>query len=104
MPISILSGMLTVTTIKVERDVRDRLARVARARGVSLGALLDAESRRLEIEEQWAAIESAYACLQHEDPAGWTDYLHELHAVCIGESDSTAAEEWPEYQSLQPQR
>ncbi len=67
-----------------------------------MGDLLDDASRRLEIEEQWAAIESAYARLQRDDPAGWTDYLHELSEVCIGEGDTVAAQEWPEYQSPAP--
>ena len=92
----ILRGMRT-TTIKVDRAVRDRLACIARARGTTMGALLDTESRRLEAEQRWTEIESAYERLQHEDPEGWRDYLGELAEVNADEPDTTAALEWPEY-------
>ena len=94
--IGILDGMST-TTIKVDSAVRDRLARVARARGITMGALLDVESRRLAAEQRWAEIEAAYERLQREDPAGWADYLGELAEVTTGEPDPAAALEWPEY-------
>jgi len=98
--VSMLPGMTTTTTIKVERAVRDRLASVARARGTTMGALLDAESRRLEIEQRWTAIEVACEAMQRKDPAGWQDYLGELAELTAGEPDATAAaEEWPEYNS-----
>jgi len=92
---------MTVTTIKVESVVRDRLAAVAKARGTTMAALLDAESRRLQSELQWAAIEESYARLQREDPAGWQEYLGELRAWETGalEPDTAAAAEWPEYNS-----
>ena len=94
--IGILRGMST-TTIKVDRSVRDRLALVARARGTTMGALLDSESRRLEAEERLTAIETSYRRLQREDPAGWQEYLAELGDLTAGEPDATAGEEWPEY-------
>jgi len=92
---------MTVTTIKVESTVRDRLAAVAQARGTTMAALLDAESRRLESEVRWAAIEESYARLQREDPAGWQEYLDELRVweTGTGEPDRSAALEWPEYNS-----
>ncbi|MDQ3989305.1 MAG: hypothetical protein M3291_08935 [Actinomycetota bacterium] len=62
-----------------------------------MGALLDVESRRLEAQQRWTDIETAYAHIQRNDPAGWQDYLGELTEVTAGEPDSTAAEEWPEY-------
>lgn len=93
---SILKGM-TMTTIKVDRAVRDRLASIARVRGTTMGALLDSESRRLEIEQRWAVIEDFYQAMQRDDPAGWRDYLGELADLAAGEADATAAEEWPEY-------
>ncbi|MGH3696369.1 MAG: hypothetical protein ACRDRX_20645 [Pseudonocardiaceae bacterium] len=85
------------TTIKVDRAVRDRLACIARARGVTMGALLDTESRRLEAEQRWTDIECAYERLQRDDPEGWRDYLGELAEVTADEPDATAAQEWPEY-------
>jgi hypothetical protein len=89
---------MSMTTIKVDRTVRDRLACVARARGTTLGALLDAESRRLETEQRWAEIESAYQRVQRDDPEGWQEYLGELAEWETGtEPDTTAAEEWPEH-------
>jgi hypothetical protein len=88
---------MSTTTIKVDRSVRDRLAVVARARGTTMGALLDAESRRLEAEQRWAAIETSYQRLQREDPSGWQEYLAELGGLTVGEPDATAGEEWPEY-------
>ncbi|MHB8341165.1 MAG: hypothetical protein ACYDB7_08320 [Mycobacteriales bacterium] len=90
---------MSTTTIKVDSSVRDRLAAVARARGTTMGALLEAESRRLETEERWVAIEVAYERLQRKDPAGWRGYLAELGELTAGEPDSTAGEEWPEYNS-----
>lgn len=90
---------MSTTTIKVDTTVRDRLARVARARGTTLGALLSQCARRLEVEERWAEINAAYERLQREDPAGWAEYLNELAEWETGTTgpDPTAAEEWPEY-------
>lgn len=62
-----------------------------------MGALLDAESHRLEREQLWSDIETAYERLQREDPAGWADYLGELAEVTTGEPDDAASQEWPEY-------
>lgn len=86
------------TTIKVDPAVRDRLAQVARARGVSMGALLDAESQRLVREMRWQEIEDAYGRLQG-DPDAWRSYLAELEEweAGVAEADAAAAEEWPEF-------
>lgn len=62
-----------------------------------MGALLEAESRRLEAEQRWAEIEAAYERIQRTDPAGWQEYLDDLAEVTVGETDATAEEEWPEY-------
>ena len=43
-----------------------------------MGALLDAESRRLEAEQRWVEIEAAYERIRRDDPDGWHDYLGEL--------------------------
>ncbi|MGQ0625360.1 MAG: hypothetical protein ACT4PP_12025 [Sporichthyaceae bacterium] len=88
---------MTTTTIKVEAVVRDRIAAVARARGISMGALLDVESRRLAEAERWSQIQDDCERLRRDDPAGWADYLQELSDVAIGEGDPAAAQEWPEY-------
>jgi hypothetical protein len=88
---------MSTTTIKVASAVRDRLAGVARARGITMGSLLDSESRRLEAEQRWSDIETAYQRMRHDHPAEWADYLGELAEVTAGDSDTTAAQEWPEY-------
>lgn len=88
---------MSTTTIKVDSAVRDRLAGVARARGTTMSALLDAESLRLEAEQRWTEIDAAYLRIQRDDPDGWHDYLEELAEVTAGEPDSAAAREWPEY-------
>jgi hypothetical protein len=85
------------TTIKVDVAVRDRLANVARARGISVSTLLRDESYRLAAEQRWRDIEAAYARLQREDPDGWGEYLVELDETDIGADLGDAAAEWPEY-------
>lgn len=74
-----------MTTIKVKSAVRDRLANVARARGTTMGVLLEAESRRLAAEQHWTEIEAAYERMQRENPAEWQEYLGELAEVTAGE-------------------
>jgi len=92
-----LSGM-TLTTIKVDSAVRDRLAHVARARGTTMGALLDDFSRRLETDQRWQEIGTAIERLQRDDPAGWQEYLAELAAWDATATDlSNAVQEWPEF-------
>ncbi|MQA85426.1 MAG: hypothetical protein GEV03_12565 [Streptosporangiales bacterium] len=90
---------MSITTIKVDSSVRDRLAQVARARGTTMSALLSEAAERLEADQRWAEIEAAYERLQREDPTGWAEYLDELaewDAATTG-ADPAAAEEWPEY-------
>ena len=90
---------MSLTSIKVDSEVRDRLAGIARARGVTMGALLDGESRRLQVEQHWSDVEKSYARLRAEDPAGWAEYLDELGTWAAGTetSDTSAAQEWPEF-------
>lgn len=89
---------MSMTTIKVEREVRDRLAEVARARGTTMGALLAVESARLRDEQRWADIDAAYARLQRDDADGWREYTAELDAWEAGttDGDPAAEPEWPE--------
>ena len=94
---SILESM-PMTTIKVDSEIRDMLVEIARARGVTVGGLLRSVAERLQVEQEWADIEAAYARLQREDPAGWREYLDELAEwEAADDPDETAAEEWPEY-------
>lgn len=79
--------------------MRDRLAEIARARGLTLGALLDGESRRLQVDQHWADVEASYEALRTQDPAGWAEYLDELETWESGTTgtDESAAREWPEF-------
>lgn len=88
---------MSVTTIKVDSAVRDRLAGIARARGTTMGALLEQESRRLEVEQHWSEIEAAHRRMQRDDPGAWSEYIAELAEITAGHPDTSAAEEWPEY-------
>lgn len=56
-------------------------------------------AERLETEQRWSDIEAAYERMRREDPDGWAEYLGELTEWEAGTVaiDSTAAEEWPEY-------
>ena len=92
---------MSITTIKVDSRVRDRLSGIARARRTTMGALLTAVAEQLEAEQRWAEIDLAYEQVRREDPAGWAQYLGELAAwdAGAGESDTEAVEEWPEYNS-----
>ncbi len=62
-----------------------------------MGALLEQESRRLEVEQHWSEVEAAHRRMQRDDPGAWDDYIAELAEVTAGEPDASAAEEWPEY-------
>ncbi len=97
------SGILDrmpMTTMKVDSEIRDRLVEVARARGLTVGRLLQSVAEDLEVEQMWVEIEAGYARLQREDPAGWQEYLNELaewEAADLDDLAKGAAEEWPEY-------
>jgi hypothetical protein len=89
---------MTVTTIKVDAAVRDQLASVARARGITMAALLRDVASELEARQQWVMIEASYQRLASEDPKGWTEYLNELAGWDSAASDlGDARTEWPEY-------
>ncbi|MHB8324196.1 MAG: hypothetical protein ACYDHB_07220 [Candidatus Dormibacteria bacterium] len=90
---------MSITTVKVDSTVRDRLSRIARARRTTMGALLTAVAEQLEAEQRWAEIELAYERVRREDPDGWAEYLGELAAweASAGAGDAEAMAEWPEY-------
>jgi len=99
MPSSILDSM-PMTTMKVDSEIRDRLVEVARARGLTVGGLLQSVAEQLESEQMWVEIENAYGRLQREDPTGWHEYLNELaewEDADLDDLTKNAAEEWPEY-------
>jgi len=84
-----------MTTIRVERAVRDRLAALAEANGRSLGAELGA----LLEDFQWLAIEAGYRRLAtHPDElAAYQAEAKGLSSAGLDELAASAAQEYPEY-------
>ena len=91
------TALMAMTTIRVETEVRDRLAARAAAHGRSLGA----ELRALLDEMMWQGIEAGYRRLaaQPDEMAGYLAEVTEWTSADLGELAATAAEEYPEYNS-----
>jgi hypothetical protein len=94
---------MSVTTIKVDTAVRDRLSVLAKKREITLGELVNELVEQAEHEQYWADIYAGYDRLQ-ADPNEWADYMSELHSWTgardpdsIGSDHAAAREEWPEY-------
>jgi hypothetical protein len=66
-----------VTTIKVPRELRDRLARLARQRRATMAEVLDGAVTRLEREAFFARMQSELARLRDGDPPEWESYRAE---------------------------
>jgi len=88
---------MAMTTIRVESEVRDRLAARARAHGRSLGAELSA----MLDDFMWQGIEDGYRRLaaNEADFASYRDETAEWTGTDFGRLAATAAEEYPEYNS-----
>jgi plasmid stability protein len=88
---------MAMTTIRVEAEVRDRLASLAAAHGRSLGA----ELRALLDEMMWQGIEAGYRRLaaDREEMAAYHAETAEWTSADLGDLAATAAEEYPEYNS-----
>ena len=88
---------MAMTTIRVEADVRDRLAALAAAHGRSLGAELQA----MLDEVMWQGIEAGYRKLaaDRDQMAAYQAEIAEWTSVGISDLADTAAEEYPEYNS-----
>jgi DNA-binding IclR family transcriptional regulator len=88
---------MAMTTIRVEREVRDRLAALASVNGRTLGAELSA----LLEERMWHGIESGYRRLaaDPEELAAYRTEAAEWTSAGLGDLAATAAEEYPEYNS-----
>jgi plasmid stability protein len=89
--------LMAMTTIRVEAEVRDRLAALAAAHGRSLGAELQA----MLDEVMWQGIEAGYRKLaaDREEMAAYQAEIAEWTSANIGDLAATAAEEYPEYNS-----
>jgi hypothetical protein len=72
------------TTIKVRSQVRDRLARQARRRQVTMGELLERLADALEDEEFFARMEVELTRLRTENPQEWRSYLAEAEEWELG--------------------
>lgn len=89
---------MTMTSIKVDVAVRDRLASVAKASGVTMASLLRDVTSELEARMKWTLIEASYQRLREERPDEWAAYLVELDAWdSVTSEPGNAAEEWPEF-------
>jgi plasmid stability protein len=89
--------LMAMTTIRVENEVRDRLAAQAAAHGRSLGA----ELRAMLDEMMWQGIEAGYRRLaaSQEEMAAYQAEAAEWTSADTGELAGTAADEYPEYNS-----
>lgn len=88
---------MAMTTIRVEAEVRDRLAAQAVAHGRSLGAELQA----MLDEMMWRGIEDGYRRLaaHQQEMAAYQSEAAEWTLAGLGDLAATAADEYPEYNS-----
>ena len=86
-----------MTTIRVEAEIRDRLAARAAAHGRSLGAELQA----MLDEMTWQGIEAGYRRLaaNGDEFAAYQAESAEWVSADLGDLAASAAEEYPEYNS-----
>jgi plasmid stability protein len=84
-----------MTTIRVEAEIRDRLAARASRHGRSLGA----ELKALLDEMMWQGIEAGYRRLAADDEemAAYQSEAAEWTSMDAGDLATTAADEYPEY-------
>jgi plasmid stability protein len=89
--------MVAMTTIRVEAEVRDRLAARAVAHGRSLGAELQA----MLDEMMWQGIEAGYRRLAEsgEEMAAYQAEAAEWTSAGLDDLAANAADEYPEYNS-----
>jgi plasmid stability protein len=89
--------IMAMTTIRVESEVRDRLAARAHAHGRSLGAELGAMLDDL----MWQGVEDGYRRLATAgaDFTAYRDEATQWAGADLGGLAATAAEEYPEYNS-----
>lgn len=75
---SMLIGMTTeFTTIKVRREVRDRLARLARERNTSMVDILEQAIDVMERAAFFTRVQADLERLRTEDPQEWESYRAE---------------------------
>lgn len=69
--------MPNLTSLKVPPEVRDRFAAAAKARGLTVRALLDELSRQAADAALLDQVRSQMSELRESDPEAWGDYLDE---------------------------
>ena len=90
---------LPMTTIVIERYVRDQLMCLGELHGRSVEEELKFIVKDLLGQE----VQAAYRRFQEEDPEGWADYVAEMAEIVeegfdvLADLARTAAEEFPEY-------
>jgi plasmid stability protein len=91
------TAFVAMTTIRVETEVRDRLAAQAAANGRSLGA----ELRAMMDEMMWQGIEAGYRRLaaSRDEMAAYQAEAAEWTSADLSDLAATAADEYPEYNS-----
>jgi hypothetical protein len=80
------AAMAASTTVRVTPETRERLARLAKARGLSTPELVDLLARRAEEDVLLDRMNSHYAALR-SDPAAWEEHVREreLWEVTLGD-------------------
>jgi plasmid stability protein len=91
------TSLMAMTTIRVEAEIRDRLAARASDHGRSLGA----ELKAMLDEMMWQGIEAGYRRLaaDQNEMAAYQAEAAEWTSADLGDLAATAAEEYPEYNS-----
>jgi plasmid stability protein len=91
------TSLMAMTTIRVEAEIRDRLAARASEHGRSLGA----ELKAMLDEMMWQGIEAGYRRLaaDQNEMAAYQAEAAEWTSADLGDLAATAAEEYPEYNS-----
>ena len=91
------TSAMAITTIRVDTEVRDRLAARARAHDRSLGAELSAMLDEL----MWQGVEHGYQRLRGDQAelATYRAEIAEWTGADLGGLATSAAEEYPEYNS-----
>lgn len=69
--------MSDLTSLKVPRLVRDRLAAVAKARGVSMRIVMDELSLQAADDALMDLAARQMTVLRDTEPAAWEDYIAE---------------------------
>jgi predicted transcriptional regulator len=82
---------MSPTTIKVDSEVRDRLAVLARERGTTMGALLAEATEALERQAFFTRAQEQLQRLQQDEPDAWAADRAESRSWQAGTDRDTLA-------------